>query len=163
MVTPLPSKDMVLRACAGTVAVPHPVLLAAYELASLHEARVDVSVEMLSEIDRARELLVHDIDCWVAQNRPQPLGAAYLHTESVGTVVDRLARFSVAAHTALDHGVAEPRLHFLWQRLAELALAYTDLAFEISAGRRKLPDCTHPPAPHESTEQERQDERHRHR
>lgn len=32
----------------------------------------------------------------------------------------------------------------LWQRLAELAVGYTDLAFEVSAGLRNVPALTYP-------------------
>ncbi|WP_225732232.1 MULTISPECIES: DUF4254 domain-containing protein [unclassified Nocardia] len=143
MKTPFPSKNMVLEACAGTVVVPHPILQAAYELASLHEARLGTAVDTTNEIDCARAKLMHDIDCWVSAEKPQPLEAAYLHTESVGMVVDRIAQFSVDAHTALAYGLPESQVHHRWQRLAELAVGYSDLAFEISTGTRALPDlCT---------------------
>jgi hypothetical protein len=142
---------MLLQACSGIVVVPHPVLLVAYELASLHEARLIVSPEageptsawfadMARDIDGLRTELVRAIDRWVSANKPTPFGAAYLHSETVGMVVDRVAEFSVAAHSALEHGVAELNRHYLWQRLTEVAIAYADLAFEIHTGVRKLPD-----------------------
>ncbi|MGQ4598681.1 DUF4254 domain-containing protein [Nocardia sp. R6R-6] len=140
--TALPSKDMVLQACSGTVAVPHPILQAAYELASLHEARS--SADASDEIDCAQARLVRDIDCWVAAEKPPEFGAAYRHTETVGMVIDRIAEFSVAAHCALAEGTSEFQRHYAWRRLAELALAYSDLSFEISAGIRRLPDFTYP-------------------
>jgi hypothetical protein len=156
MKTPLPSKDMVLQACSGAVVIPHPVLEAAYELASLHEARSDAAGDAVREIDRARAGLVHDVDCWVSGEKPPESGAAYRHTETVGMVVDRIAEFSVAAHAALVEGASEIRRHYAWQRLTELALAYSDLSFEISAGIRRLPDFTYPAAEEHSSEENAQ-------
>ena len=61
-----------------------------------------------------------------------------------GTTGAPVAEYSVAAHAALEQGVGEPHLHYLWQRVSELALAYADLVFEVQSGRRRLPDCTDP-------------------
>ncbi|MQY20439.1 DUF4254 domain-containing protein [Nocardia macrotermitis] len=144
MIDRLPDKDQVVQACAGVVVVTHPVLLDAYELASLHEARFGAGGS--GEIDCARRLLVRDIDRWVSACAPQPVGAAYLHSETVGMVVDRLAEYCVQAHIALQRGESELTLHYLWQRAAEMSLAYADLAFEVNCGRRRLPDLTDPTA-----------------
>ncbi|MFF0495664.1 DUF4254 domain-containing protein [Nocardia aobensis] len=122
----------------------HPVLHAARKLAALHTARRIATDRSIHELDCSRADLVRAIDSWVAANLPQALGASYLHTESVGMVIDRIAQYSMDAHTALNSTVAEPNRHFHWQRLAELAVAYTDLAFEISAGLRRLPVLTYP-------------------
>ncbi|QIS18748.1 DUF4254 domain-containing protein [Nocardia terpenica] len=140
----LPSREMILAACTGNVDIPHPVLEAACALAELHEARLMAEPGGRGEIDRARAHSVRDIDRWVAANMPVPLGAAYLHTESMGMVVDRLAQFSVTAYAALANAASQEELHFAWQRLAELSLAYADLAFEISTRRRRLPDLGSP-------------------
>ncbi|MRH88191.1 hypothetical protein GFY24_12175 [Nocardia sp. SYP-A9097] len=51
-----------------------------------------------------RACLVHDIDCWVASRLPIAHGGARRHTESVGVVIDRLARFWVLAHATLKPG-----------------------------------------------------------
>lgn len=136
MMLPLPSDAMILQACAGTIAIPHPVLQAAYELASLHEARTDASADF-GAIDSERARLVCRVDAWVTTAVPPPFDAAYLHTETVGMVVDRLAQFSVAVHTAAEQNAptADAR-----HRLDELAMAYGDLSFEIAAGTRRLPD-----------------------
>ncbi|WP_330232049.1 DUF4254 domain-containing protein [Nocardia sp. NBC_00508] len=135
----LPSKDFVLEACTGRIRLPHPLLEAAYELAALHEARLDTPYPAREEIDRHRTRLTRHIDRWVASALPQAMGAAYLHTETVGAVVDRLARYSVLAHTALHRDTRQPEMHYAWQQLAELALGYGDLSFELTAGRRRLP------------------------
>lgn len=144
MIVKLPSKDELLEACNGTVRMNHPVLHAARELAALHIARRIATDQNMHESYRSRAELVRAIDCWAVVNLPQAGGASYLHTESVGMVIDRIAQYSVDAHTALNSTVAEQNRHFLWQRLAELAVAYTDLAFEISAGLRRLPVLTYP-------------------
>ncbi|MTE12792.1 DUF4254 domain-containing protein [Nocardia aurantiaca] len=137
--TLLPSKDLILEACAGAIHEPHPILLAAYELASLHEARANADPGTAAEIDCCRLRLVHDIDRWIATAIPARAAASFLHTETIGTVVDRLAELSVAAYAALRHDISDLELHDAWHRLAELTIGYTDLAFEVSTGRRRLP------------------------
>lgn len=144
MATGLPSKDLLLNACSGTVVQQHPLLEAAYELAGLHEARYRAEPAELLEIDCARARLIHDIDRWTAQNLPRPLAAAALHTETLGMVVDRLARFSVDAHNTLDGSISECRSHYAWRRLAELALAYGDLTHDLTARTRRIPDSVAP-------------------
>lgn len=141
MSAPLPSKDLVLAACAGNMVPPHPILRAANRLSGLHESRARARGDQVRDIDRERAESVRGIDCWVAANKPEVRGGAYLHSESVGTVIDRIAAFAVEARAALDRGVPELERHYLWQRLAQLALAYDDLAHEIFAGRRNVPDC----------------------
>lgn len=136
----LPSKDLVLEACSGTIHQPHPVLEAAYELAALHEA--GSAAIAVGETASERANLMRGIDRWVAANLPAPLGAAYMHTETMGSVVDRLARYSVLAHAALTRDTRPWELHFAWQRLAELSLGYGDLSFELASGARRLPDLT---------------------
>ncbi|MCC3333414.1 DUF4254 domain-containing protein [Nocardia abscessus] len=136
----LPSKDLVLAACTGRVRHPHPILEAAYELAALHEERSNTSDAARREIDRHRTRLTRSIDRWVASVLPQAVGAAYMHTEAVGAVIDRLAGYSVLAHTALNRDTQQPQIHYVWEQLAELSLGYGDLAFELTAGTRRLPN-----------------------
>lgn len=143
--TLLPSKDLILEACSGAIHEPHPILLAAYELASLHEARSTADSGYTAEIDCCRARLVHEIDRWIAGATPDPAAAAFLHTETIGTVVDRLAELSVAAHAALRPEFTDLELQTAWHRLAELTIGYTDLAFEVSSGRRRLPAHPEPP------------------
>lgn len=136
---PLPSKDMILQACAGTIAIPHPVLQAAYELASLHEARLDPGADF-GAIDRERARLVRRIDGWVSAGMSPAFDAAYLHTETVGMVIDRLAEFSVDVHAAAEQNTPTAQFRHARDRLEELALAYGDLCFEVVAGTRRLPE-----------------------
>ncbi|TLF92295.1 DUF4254 domain-containing protein [Nocardia cyriacigeorgica] len=139
---PLPSKDMVLEACAGIVVLEHPLLQAAYELASMHEARADSSPDCFTEIDRQRGVLMRGIDRWVAATVAPARSAAYQHTETVGAVIDRMARLSVAARGSIASGAPDAEMRRAWQQLAELTVGYSDLSYEISAGVRRLPDHT---------------------
>ncbi|WP_454198060.1 DUF4254 domain-containing protein [Nocardia sp. Marseille-Q1738] len=136
----LPSKHLVLEACTGSIRQPHPILEAAYELAALHEARLDTPYAGRQEIDHHRTRLTRHIDRWVASALPQAMGAAYMHTETIGAVIDRLAKYSVFAHTALHRDTQQPHIHYVWQQLAELSLGYGDLSFELAAGTRRLPN-----------------------
>lgn len=140
MLTPLPSKELVLAACAGNPALPHPILLAARHLTGLHQRRILAPSAEIPDIDRERIELAHGIDCWVSINRPEVRGGARLHTESVGAVIDRVAAFFVDAHAALQRDAQEAERHRLWRRLAQLADAYADLAYEVSTGRCTTPD-----------------------
>ncbi|WP_157110602.1 DUF4254 domain-containing protein [Nocardia anaemiae] len=154
MRTPLPSKDMILQACAGTVTIQHPVLQGAYELASLHEARLDENTD-IGAIDRERDRLVSRIDSWVSADQPPAFDAACQHTETVGMVIDRLAQFSVDARVASKQGTSTLEFRYTQHRLTELALGYSDLCFEIAAGTRRLPDFSFPVAEGDSAEPDR--------
>ncbi|MFI5781954.1 DUF4254 domain-containing protein [Nocardia sp. NPDC051570] len=115
------------------------MLRAARDLGGLYEGR---RPEFVDEIDCARGDLVHEIDCWVAAEMPLPVSAASMHTETLGMVVDRLARYSVDAYVALAAGLPEWRLHHAWKRLAELSIGYADLSSEIGCRTRRLPDLS---------------------
>ncbi|WP_433524047.1 DUF4254 domain-containing protein [Nocardia pseudovaccinii] len=139
----MPSKDMILQACAGTVAIQHPILQAAYELASLHEARLDQKAD-IGAIDHERDRLVSRIDSWVTADQPPAFDAAHQHTETVGMVIDRLAQFSVDARSASMQSTSTLVSRYTQHRLTELAAGYSDLCFEIAAGTRRLPDFSFP-------------------
>ena len=96
----LPSMDMLLEACTGSVISPHPVLTATEQLARLHLARATEPSVHLSVNDCERTTYVHSVERWVACSMPPPLGAATMHTETLGRVIDRPARFCTDAHTA---------------------------------------------------------------
>ncbi|MEU1958992.1 DUF4254 domain-containing protein [Nocardia sp. NPDC019304] len=138
---PLPTKELVLQACRTVPRRAHPVLESAHLLAGLHQRRL--RRELGSDIDRHRARLVLAIDSWVATQTPPPHGGAHMHTETVGMVVDRLAQFSACAHDILA-GAPEWAVHNAWERLAELALGYEDLAYEVVAGVRRLPYLSGP-------------------
>ncbi|MGA6190751.1 DUF4254 domain-containing protein [Nocardia iowensis] len=137
MKSSLPTRGQVLQACRGT-AGDHPLLRAARELTALHERRLSAARESTCELDEYRANQVRDVDRWVTAQLPVPHGGAYLHTETVGAILDRLARLTACANAALSHE-SDWDLWFALERLAELAIAYEDLTHELSSGRRRLP------------------------
>ncbi|NEW42127.1 DUF4254 domain-containing protein [Nocardia cyriacigeorgica] len=140
---PLPEKHRLLHACRTQMYTDHPMLRLAYQLTALHERRLCGSRETIGDreaiddIDTERRRLVRDIDSWVTAQLPPTPGSARLHTETLGAIVDRLARYTADAYAALAD--ASNDLGDAWERLAELAVGYDDLASELVAGRRRLP------------------------
>lgn len=134
----LPSKNQVLRACRGTGFPRHPLLSAAHALTELHERRLAAPPDELTELDTLRTDLVHQIDCWVTTQLPPSHGAARVHTETLGAVIDRLALLTAHAYAALAKASGH-ELAVVWENLAELAIGYEDLASEVSTGHRRLP------------------------
>ncbi|WP_227996969.1 DUF4254 domain-containing protein [Nocardia australiensis] len=137
LIEPLPTKSEVLRACRGVEHTDHPLLRVAYELTSLHERRL-TDGGPATEIDSRRAGLVRQIDRWVCSRLPPAPGSASVHTETLGAVVDRLAKYTITAYEALT-SASEHDLGNAWEALAELAIGYEDLADELTAGRRRLP------------------------
>ncbi len=138
MAEPLPTKSELLYACRGIEYDWHPILRAAHALTGLHEksSSADILEHVRMECERAR--WIGEIDRCVTASLPPAHGSAHVHTETVGAVVDRVARFTAAAYAAL----ADPcdwSLGDAWERLAELAVGYEDLIDEIRTGRRRLP------------------------
>ncbi len=81
-----------------------------------------------------------EIDRWCARHLPVPPGGARLHTETVGRVVDRLARMSAQVYSRLVQ-VSDSEYERA-TTLNELADAYQDLVDELSCGMRRLPDTS---------------------
>ncbi|MGQ4596996.1 DUF4254 domain-containing protein [Nocardia sp. R6R-6] len=140
---PLPTKELVLHACRAAPRRDHPILASAHLLAGLHQRRLRADIGGPNHIDQQRAQLVLAVDRWVATEMPLPHGGALMHTETVGMVIDRLAQFSTAAHEILP-AATEWAVHDAWERLAELALGYEDLAYEVAAGLRRLPYLSGP-------------------
>ncbi|WP_280234033.1 DUF4254 domain-containing protein [Nocardia cyriacigeorgica] len=145
---PLPTSDLLVRACRGHRVIGGQLLWYARDLAILHERRlvgrggsIDTRPATVVEIERRRGELVLAIDDWVVRNVPQHRMGATLHTETIGAVIDRLAESSVRAHHALmTLDAHDDLLHIAWHHLAELADAYDDLVRDVLAGRRRLPE-----------------------
>nr|WP_153349116.1 DUF4254 domain-containing protein [Nocardia aurantia] len=118
------------------------MLRSARALAELHTRRVEIrDPRMVTEIDCRRSELVEDINEWVEQELPQHRNGASLHTESLGAVVDRMARSWVDANLAIDRdGPRSDNTHKHWYHLAELVDGYTDLVIDVAGGRRRLPE-----------------------
>ncbi|MBO0854395.1 MAG: DUF4254 domain-containing protein [Nocardia sp.] len=135
----LPPKLDVLDACRGLPTGGHPVLKCACRLGELHEQRLSADPGYTRTIDHDRAQLVSEIDRWVAAVLPPAYGTARLHTETVGTVIDRLAQFSALAYLALTSS-ADRMAQDAWRRLAELAVAYDDLVADVEAGVCRLPE-----------------------
>lgn len=137
----LPTRSQLLRACRGD-APPQglPVLVQARALTELHVRRLRADRGCGCGADERRARLVREIDRWVEVRLPAARGGAYLHTESFGSVVDRLARLSACAYAAMADD-QQWDLWFAWERLAEAAVAYEDLVGELSSGRRRLPSA----------------------
>lgn len=135
---PLPTRSEVLQACRDSASAGHPLLRAAGELTALHRRRLILARRITGEIDEYRAQQVHAIDRWVAPRLPIAHGGAYLHTETIGAVLDRLARLTACAEAALA-AESDWDIWFAWERLAELAVGYEDLVAELAIGRRRLP------------------------
>ncbi|WP_245562431.1 DUF4254 domain-containing protein [Nocardia araoensis] len=113
-------------------------MTAARDLAALHEHRLAAGLAQAESIDHCRARLVGDIDRWVTARLRPSLGAARVHTETVGSVIDRLAEYTALAYAALATSSTWV-LGDAWERLAELAVGYEDLKDEVAAGHRRLP------------------------
>ncbi|MGY2121976.1 DUF4254 domain-containing protein [Nocardia gipuzkoensis] len=138
MEPPFPGKHRLLAACRGEAHDDHPLLSAARDLAALHERRLSAGPEQAESIDQCRTRLVRDIDRWVTGRLRPSLGAARVHTETVGSVVDRLAQYTAYAYAALASSSTQS-LGDAWEQLAELAVGYEDLTDEVGTGHRRLP------------------------
>ncbi|MEU2038438.1 hypothetical protein [Nocardia niwae] len=136
----LPTRSQLLRACREDAPPGHPVLVRARTLTDLHARRIRAEGECGCGVDEGRDRLIGDINRWVEVRLPVARGGAYLHTESFGSVIDRLARLSACAYAAMVDE-QEWDLWFAWERLAEAAVAYDDLVGELRSGRRRLPSA----------------------
>lgn len=140
MNNPFPTKNQLLQACRGELPTDHPLLHTARTLTILHERRLSEDCCAYEKTDQQRTELIHSIDTWIDKQLPPSHGAASVHTETVGAVIDRLAQFTAAAYAALT-SACEWDLWDAWERLAELAIGYEDLATDVHSGRRRLPGC----------------------
>ncbi|MEJ3741716.1 DUF4254 domain-containing protein [Actinomycetes bacterium KLBMP 9797] len=133
----------------GSVSWPTP-LRAARRLAARHADQW--SAEMISRdpsaddhvvaaakrsidlLNRARADLVMEIDTWVERAICYPATAS-LHTETIGSVIDRLAIAWVRCQR-----LSQTDRHALALRqFRELACAYDDLVLDVHKGRRRVP------------------------
>ncbi len=138
----LPTAPQLLCAFQGRRFQDRELLRSAHALAELHQRRAQVlDAALIDEIDCRRRELVDDINDWVAQEIPQHRNGASLHTESLGAVVDRMARSWVDANQVIHtEGARSDNTHKHWYQLAELVDGYTDLVTDVAGGRRRLPE-----------------------
>lgn len=137
----LPTAPQLLCAIQGRHFQDRMLLRSARALAELHARRARADDPFLiAEIDCRRGELVESINEWVQRWLPRQPTAPALHTESLGAVVDHMARSWVAAKRAIDReGPRSDTAHRRWYQLAELVDGYTDLIVEVAGGRRQLP------------------------
>lgn len=134
-----PSDDELLLSMRGRPVGEHPLSPASREFAQLYEQLREHPGRM-AEVFCRRDELVLAIDVWVSQRLPVPHPDALLHTETIGTVIDRMAETQVHAYELLmTVDPADPRVHAAWYRLAELADGYTDLTTGVLQRARRLP------------------------
>ncbi|KAF0847818.1 uncharacterized protein DUF4254 [Nocardia caishijiensis] len=138
----LPTAPQLLCAFQGRRFQDRELLRSAHALAELHERRAQVrDAALIAEIDCRRGELVDDINDWIVAEIPVNRAGASLHTESLGAVVDRMARSWVDANQAIDlDGARSDSTHKHWYHLAELVDGYTDLVTDVIGGRRRLPE-----------------------
>jgi len=141
-VTPLPTAPQLLCAFQGRRFQDRVMLRSAHALAELHGQRGrTLDMALVAEIDCRRTELIDDINDWITQEVPQHRNGASLHTESLGAVIDRMARSWVRANQAIDaDGPRSDNTHRHWYHLAELVDGYTDLITDVAGGRRRLPE-----------------------
>lgn len=99
---------------------------------------VAASKRRIDDLNTRRVALVQRIDDWVAREI-HGRAEASLHTETVGSVVDRLAIAWVRANSLINTTGARDLARAALRQLAELADAYDDLIRDVAAGRRRLP------------------------
>ncbi|MEV0359400.1 DUF4254 domain-containing protein [Nocardia sp. NPDC050697] len=133
----LPSAEELCSAIRGHHIAPHPVTRFAGELGHLYQqphARP-------SECNCRREELALAVDLWASGNLPIPYPDARLHTETLGAVIDHLARTQTHAYHLLmtTDDVSAPHVHAAWYQLAELVDGYTELALALTQRSTRLP------------------------
>ncbi|MET8648721.1 DUF4254 domain-containing protein [Nocardia aurea] len=134
-----PSSEL-LSAISGHGVADHPITRWCVDLVGIHrDSAAEGCDERLSAKRRAD--IIRDIDMWTNHHVPQHLNGSRLHTETIGAVIDKIARAYTRFQTEMSrHAPGDPRVHGAWHCVAELVVAYRDLAAEVVRGQRRLPD-----------------------
>lgn len=93
---------------------------------------------LIDQLNAQRVELVEQIDTWATREIGSPVSAS-LHTETLGSVIDRLAIAWVRAEILISAAAGRDTARLALRQLAELAAAYDDLVRDIVAGTRRLP------------------------
>ncbi|MBF6240487.1 DUF4254 domain-containing protein [Nocardia otitidiscaviarum] len=137
--SPFPTKDALLEIFRGHAHEESGLANAAAKLADLHRLH-HTHPQRRAEINRHRAELVTAIDCWVTTHTPKPHPRARMYTETVGTLIDRMAAIAATAFRVLmTEDPGSDTVHAAWTRLAELENAYSDLTDDLARGWRRLP------------------------
>ncbi|GAB3209143.1 hypothetical protein GCM10027294_22350 [Marinactinospora endophytica] len=99
---------------------------------------IAVSKRRIDAFNARRISLVEQIDTWAGSRVANVTEEASLHTETLGSVVDRLAIAWVRANNIRESGNRD-RARLALRQLMELADAYDDLVRDIGTGHRRLP------------------------
>ncbi|WP_370105949.1 DUF4254 domain-containing protein [Streptacidiphilus sp. BW17] len=92
----------------------------------------------IDRMNLERSHFIDVIDAWVGDHVPQEPAAA-LHTETLGSVVDRICIARVRADKLSGLAGQAARAVAARRQLGELADAYDQLVAEVIAGARRLP------------------------
>ena len=152
----LPQAALLIAAFPAVTSRGHPgqlIIDTGHELAVQHQrqwseedaSRADgASAEMVAsckrlidDLNARRVMLVEQIDDWVAREIHGQADAS-LHTETFGSVVDKMAIAWVRVNSLRSAGLSDQACLALGQ-LIELAAAYDDLVRDVALGRRRLP------------------------
>ena len=107
---------------------------------SVHDDRLLADLKRrIDAMNMVRSRLIDEIDAWVAANVPQNVRAS-LHTETLGSVIDRLCIALVRANRLQKAPRSSARSELARRQLTELASAYDHLTCEILSGSRRVPD-----------------------
>jgi hypothetical protein len=100
--------------------------------------QIAASKRRIDALNAARAALIEQLDDRIARRISTGAGQMPLHTETIGSVIDRLGIAWVRTGSLLDNGAKE-RARQALNQLRELATAYDDLVREITAGTRRVP------------------------
>ncbi|WP_328412055.1 DUF4254 domain-containing protein [Nocardia sp. NBC_00403] len=138
----LPGRDLLLAAVLSWEYDFQPLLNAAFALTRLHRRAVTFTeVIQFEPVDGQRIRLMCGIDRWVQAVIPTPHADAFLHTETVGSVVDRLALISAMLSAAAEQP-DNASFEDIWIQLDHIADGYQDLVNDLCAGIRRAPAMT---------------------
>lgn len=131
----------VLLNIAGDLAIHHKRQWYAEDASRAHGISAeDVAAckQLIDELNAHRVALVEQIDTRVAEEIHSRADAS-MHTETLGSVIDRLAIAWVRASNLIDATDTREKARLALRQLAELADAYDDLIRDVAAGQRRLP------------------------
>ena len=106
--------------------------------AAADSTRLAAVKRRIDAMNVARSDLIDEVDAWAARHLRQTEGAP-LHTETLGSVIDRLCIAWVRVQKLHQRG-SDLRRALAARQLRELGVAYDTLVAEVVAQRRRIPD-----------------------